>query len=92
MSALNVDSFASASLSTAMMQESQQKMANLKARAHSGNTDRNAAVEKARQVASEFESVFLSQMLKPMFAPLDTAPPFGGGQAEEMWRGLMIDE
>ena len=43
-------------------------------------------------VATEFESVFLSQMLKPMFKELKTDGPFGGGHAEEVFRGLLIDE
>lgn len=48
--------------------------------------------EKARQVSEEFEAVFLSQMLKPMFANSDAEAPFGGGFAEEMWRSLQVDE
>ncbi len=48
--------------------------------------------EKARRVAEEFEAIFLSQMLQPMFASLSTEAPFGGGLAEEMWRSLQVDE
>ena len=43
-------------------------------------------------VAQEFESVFLSQMLRPMFKELRTDGQFGGGHAEEIFRGLLIDE
>lgn len=56
------------------------------------NSISDKSMEEIRQVSREFESVFLSQMLKPMFKGLDTAPPFGGGHAEEVFRGLMIDE
>ena len=44
-----------------------------------------------RETAQAFEASFLSQMLKPMFEGLSTDGPFGGGQAEETWRGFMID-
>lgn len=46
---------------------------------------------RARAQAQEFEQVYLSTMLNQMFAGLSTAAPFGGGQAEETWRGLLVD-
>ena len=46
---------------------------------------------RARAQASEFEQVFLSTMLNQMFAGLDTTGPFHGGQAEETWRGMLVD-
>jgi Rod binding domain-containing protein len=49
-------------------------------------------LNKMRDKAQEFEAVFLSQMLKPVFESIDTDGPFGGGQAESMWRSLMVDE
>lgn len=49
-------------------------------------------MQKMREAAQEFEAVFLSQMLKPMFEGIGSAPPFGGGPAEEMYRSLMMDE
>lgn len=53
---------------------------------------RTSSVEKAAAAAEEFEGVFISVMLKQMFAGLKTEAPFGGGQAEETFRGLMVDE
>ncbi len=47
---------------------------------------------RARQAAEDFEAFFLSQMLQPMFSELDAEEPFGGGQAEKMWRSLQVDE
>ena len=46
---------------------------------------------KARAQAQEFEQVYLSTMLNQMFSGLSTAAPFGGGQAEETWRGMLVD-
>jgi len=49
-------------------------------------------LNKIRETAQDFEAVFLSQMIKPMFEGIETDGPFGGGQAEGMWRSLMVDE
>ncbi len=48
--------------------------------------------EAIRKSATEFESMMLGELLSPMFAGLETDGPFGGGQAEKTWRGLMIRE
>tara|TARA_R110002096_G_scaffold23725_3_gene75430 strand:+ start:710 stop:1042 length:333 start_codon:yes stop_codon:yes gene_type:complete len=45
-----------------------------------------------RQAAEDFEAVFLTQMIKPMFDTLPTDGMFGGGQAENIYRGLMVEE
>ena len=47
---------------------------------------------RIRQTAQQFEATFMAQMLRPMFEGLSTEAPFGGGHAEETWRGFMIDE
>ena len=46
----------------------------------------------ARAAAEEFEAVFLSQMLSHMVAGIETDGPFGGGQAEEIYRSLLVNE
>src|SRR5260221_13233041 len=48
---------------------------------------------EADRVSREFEAMFLSSMLQPMFASLKTSKgPFGGGHAEEAFQSLMVDE
>ena len=47
---------------------------------------------RIRETAQQFEATFMAQMLRPMFEGLSTEAPFGGGHAEETWRGFMIDE
>jgi peptidoglycan hydrolase FlgJ len=42
--------------------------------------------------AQEYEGVFLAQMLGQMFEGVSTDGPFGGGQGEQMFRSLMLDE
>lgn len=45
-----------------------------------------------REVAREFEAVFISEMVKPMFEGIETDEIFGGGKGEEIFRGMMIQE
>jgi Rod binding domain-containing protein len=50
-----------------------------------------AQSEAMKRTAQEFEAVFLSQMLAPMFEGLDTNGLGGGGIGEEMFRPMLID-
>lgn len=51
-----------------------------------------AEVAKAWRAAHEFEAMAIGQMLQPMFATVDTASgPFGGGEAENSWKPMMVD-
>lgn len=50
------------------------------------------SIEKVREKAVEFESVFAAQMLKPMFEEISTDGLFGGGHAEGIYRSLMVQE
>ena len=45
-----------------------------------------------RRSARDFEAVFLAQMLQPMVTSPGAEAPFGGGFAEDLWRGLLADE
>ena len=46
----------------------------------------------AKKAATAFEGVFITQFVSEMFSGISTDGPFGGGQGEEMFRSLMIDE
>ena len=48
--------------------------------------------QAVKQTAQEFEALFLSEMLAPVFESIDTAGPFGGGQGEEIYRSMMVQE
>jgi len=50
----------------------------------------NAAA--AKKAAQQFESVFISEFLGQMFADIPTDGPFGGGEGEQMFRSLMLDQ
>jgi Rod binding domain-containing protein len=47
---------------------------------------------EARRVAEDFEALFLSQMVQHMFAGVPTDGPFGGGNAENIYRSLLATE
>ena len=47
---------------------------------------------KALKTGRAFEAMFMSEMMQQMFAGVSTGGWFGGGQAEEMFRPLLIDQ
>ncbi|HSZ74379.1 MAG TPA: rod-binding protein [Rhizomicrobium sp.] len=51
-----------------------------------------ATIAAAKKAAQQFESVFVSEFLGSMFEGISTDGPFGGGQGEEMFRSLMLDQ
>jgi len=51
-----------------------------------------ADVAAAKKAAKQFEGVLITQMLGGMFEGISTDGPFGGGQGEEMFRSLLLDE
>ena len=56
------------------------------------NTARHGDVAQMRKVAKDFEAVFISQMLQPMFQNLGAEAPFGGGHGEDVWRSMQVQE
>lgn len=46
----------------------------------------------AQKAAKEYEGVFISEMLKEMYAGVSTDSEFGGGPGEEMFRSMVVDE
>tara|TARA_B100000427_G_scaffold249489_1_gene212631 strand:- start:1263 stop:1592 length:330 start_codon:yes stop_codon:yes gene_type:complete len=50
------------------------------------------STQRMRAVAEDFEAVFISEMIRPMFENIQTEEPFGGGPAEDIWRNMQVDE
>lgn len=49
--------------------------------------------EQLRKQAVELEGVFLNTLMKEMFSSIDTSESnFGGGFAEETWRGMQAEQ
>ena len=44
------------------------------------------------KTSKDFESMFLTQMLQPMFEGLGVDPTFGGGHGEEVMRSFLVQE
>ncbi|MCB1591068.1 MAG: rod-binding protein [Alphaproteobacteria bacterium] len=58
-------------------------------------TDQLAATRNAKKIeeaAQEFEAVFITEMLKPMFENISTDGMFGGGKGEEVFRSFLLQE
>ena len=51
-----------------------------------------ASMEQIETAAKEFEAVFITEMMKPMFDGIETDGTFGGGKGEEVFRGVLLDE
>lgn len=49
-------------------------------------------LEKIADSAEEFEAVFVTEMMKPMFDEIKTDGLTGGGKGEEVFRGLLLDQ
>lgn len=42
--------------------------------------------------AKDFEAMFMTQMLQPMFEGIKANKMFGGGKGEEIFKGFMLEE
>ncbi|VAW22568.1 hypothetical protein MNBD_ALPHA11-301 [hydrothermal vent metagenome] len=49
-------------------------------------------LQTMRQKAEELESVFLNTLVSEMFASIASEGEFGGGYAEETWRGMQSEQ
>lgn len=47
---------------------------------------------QARKAAQDFEAFFIGQTMEAMFTGIETDGPFGGGNAEQMFRSLLTDQ
>ena len=49
-------------------------------------------LKKIEATAEDFEAVFITEMLKPMFDMVEVDPVFGGGKGEEVFRDFQLNE
>ena len=57
-----------------------------------GDLESAGVGDKITKAAEEFEQVFISEMLNHMFSGVAVDKTFGGGQGEETWRSLLVNE
>jgi len=53
---------------------------------------KGADLATIKKTAQQFEGTFITQFMSEMFSGISTDGPTGGGQGEEMFRSLMLDE
>ena len=51
-----------------------------------------ATLAAAKKAGKDYEGVFISEFMGQMFNGISTDGPFGGGQGEQMFRSLMLDQ
>lgn len=51
-----------------------------------------ADMEKVRQAVEEFEAFFITQTFEQMYSTVPVNETFGGGNAEKIFRSMLIDE
>ena len=78
--------------SIALLQAGQSDTSAAAKKAKSATKSTAVDVQKAHEAAQEFEAVFISEMMKPMFEGISTEAPFGGGKGEEVFRSLLLQE
>lgn len=50
------------------------------------------AMKRTDEAAQNFEGMFMSQMMQFMWGDSKSNEIFGGGHAEDMWHGMMVQE
>jgi len=80
-------SFISAATDPSLMAMKMAPTATLSLKMGAGATD--ARIEKTSQ---DFEAMFATEMLRPMFEGMDVDQTFGGGHGEEAMRSFMLQE
>jgi Rod binding domain-containing protein len=51
-----------------------------------------AGTQNVDAIASDFEAVFLTQMMEPMFSGSEMSSYFGSGTSGEVYKGFMLNE
>lgn len=49
-------------------------------------------MKKVEESARDFEAMYVTEMMRPMFDGLETGGMFGGGKTEEVFSGMMLEE
>ncbi len=75
---------------TVQAAQAQAKIAALQEKSAALGKEDMAKIDAAAQ---EFEAVFLTEMLRPMFEEINQPDElFGGGKGEEIFSGMMVEE
>lgn len=56
------------------------------------STNKSLSVDEAKETAQDFEAFFMTKMMESMFEGISTDGMFGGGNAEKVYRSLLLNE
>ena len=56
------------------------------------NANKVLSAEEAKETAQDFEAFFMTKMMESMFEGISTDGMFGGGNAEKVYRSLLLNE
>lgn len=73
----------------ALMQAAQEQSNQAADKIKSAAQEKNAQFD---EVAQDFEAMFITEMMKPMFENVKPNELTGGGKGEEIFQGLMLQE
>lgn len=85
-----VSSSAPAAMNMASSQAGLSKISKAAQNMHSALSEKD--MKKIDATAQDFEAVFITEMLKPVFNTVDVDSQFGGGKGEEVFRDFMTNE
>ncbi len=55
-------------------------------------TKKQRELERIDGASKDFEAVFFTEMMKPMFENIKTNDTFGGGKGEDIFNGMVLQE
>lgn len=74
----------------ALLQATQGDLQNSASAAKTAAKEKDDA--KLNAAAKDFEALFVTEMIKPMFEQIKPDARFGGGKGEEIFSGMMLQE
>ncbi len=87
---MNLNPDTSIALMQAAQGDTASRLNDVNRMAKTGKAEKDAAQLEA--AAQDFEAMFVTEMMKPMFEQIKPDERFGGGKGEEIFRGLMLQE
>jgi len=85
-----INTTSAAASQTALLQSAQNKTQAAVEQVQSAISDKDR--KKIEAAATDFEAMFLTEMMRPMFDTVKTDPMFGGGKGEDTFKGFLLQE
>lgn len=91
---ITTNAVSSQTISSAKSKKLEQDMARALQNIETGSDKQLTAkdLKRIEAASQDFEAMFLTEMLKPMFEGINVNPEFGGGKGEEVFNDFLINE